>query len=83
MSIIFVTHDGVAPELGHLTSPHGGQQGLPNVQFEHVADHYLHGPPDNLAVVYHRALIVAQLGAEVERHLRADINVDVEKEEKK
>lgn len=63
------THNGVAPELWHLIDPHGAQQHFPDVQFKHVADHYLHGGPDHFAVVYHRAFIVTQLGAEVKRHL--------------
>lgn len=63
------THNGVAPEFGHLSDPHGGQQRLPDVQLEHVADHYLHGCPHHFAVIDHCAVVVTQLGAEVERHL--------------
>ncbi len=63
------THNGVTPEFSHLADPHGGQQCLPDVQFKHVADHNLHGRPHRFAVVYHCAIIIAQLGAEVERHL--------------
>lgn len=67
--IVSSTHNGVAPEFGHLSDPHGGQQRLPDVQLEHVADHYLHGCPHHFAVIYHCAVIITQLGAEVERHL--------------
>lgn len=67
--MLFSTHNSVAPELGHLTDPHWGQQGLPDVQFKHVADHYFHGRPHHFAVIYNCTLIVTQLGAEVERHL--------------
>lgn len=63
------THNDVTPELCHLTDPHGRQQALPDVQFKHVADHDLHRRPHHFAVIYHCAFIVAQLGAEVERHL--------------
>lgn len=65
----FTTHNDVTPELGHLTDPHGGQQGLPDVQFKHVANHYLHGRPNRLAVIYHCAFVITQLGAEVKHHL--------------
>lgn len=63
------TYNGVTPELRHFTDPHRGQQGLPDVQFKHVANHYLHGCSNRSAVIYHRALVVTQLRAEVEGHL--------------
>lgn len=66
----FSTHNDVTPELSHLTDPHGGQQGLPDVQFKHVADHYFHGRPHHFAVIDHRTVVITQLGAEVERHLQ-------------
>lgn len=52
------THNGVTPELSHLPDPHGGQQGLPDIQFKHVANHNLHGRPHHFAVIYHRTIIV-------------------------
>lgn len=67
----FGTHNCVAPELCHLSDPHGGQQSLPDVQLKHVANHNFHGCPHHFAVIYHCAVIITQLGAEVERHLEA------------
>ena len=66
------THRAIAPELSHLSNSHGGEQCLPDFQLEHVPNHHLHGHANLLAVIQYRALIVAQLGAEVKDHLRGE-----------
>ena len=66
------THRAITPELSHLSKSHGGEQCLPDFQLEHVPNHHLHGHANLLAVVQYRALIVAQLGAEVKDHLRGE-----------
>lgn len=38
-----LTHDGVAPELGHLPDSHRAEQCLPDLQLEHLAHDDLHG----------------------------------------
>lgn len=63
------TYDGVAPELSHLTQPHGGQQRLPHLQLEHVANDDVHGLPHLLAVVDHRAFFITLHCSEMKGHL--------------
>lgn len=64
-----LTHGDIAPELGHLSDPHGGEQGLPDLQLEHVPDHHLHWHARHLTVIYHRTIIITQLCTEMEGHL--------------
>lgn len=63
------TYDSVTPELGHLADPHGCQQDFPDLQLEHVPDDNVHGLAHLLAVIYHRPLLVAFHGTEMEGHL--------------
>lgn len=65
----WITHNGVTPELCHLVDPHGRQQGFPDFKLEHVPHDDIHGLAHLLAVVYHRALLVAFCGAEMKGHL--------------
>lgn len=63
------TYNDITPELSHLPYVHGHEQGLPDIQFKHVPDHHFHGHTCLLTVIYHGAIIIAELGAEMERHL--------------
>lgn len=63
------THSGVAPELGHLSSPHGRQQGLPDLHLEHLPDKDLSRSAGQSAVVDDRAFKVVQQRLEMENQL--------------
>lgn len=63
------TYDDIAPELGHLPNAHRRQQSFPDVQFKHVPDYHFHRCTYLLTVIYDCALIIAELGAEMEGHL--------------
>lgn len=70
MSMTSRTHNGVTPELCHLSDPHGRQQGLPDFHLEHLSDKDLSRSADQSAVINDRSLKVVQQGLEMEDHLR-------------
>lgn len=67
-----VTHHRIAPELSHLSDPHGRQQGLPDLHLEHLAHEDLGRPAGQSAVVDDRPLQVVQQRLEMENQLEAE-----------
>lgn len=63
------THSGVAPELSHLSDPHGSQQGLPDFHLEHLSDEYLRRSAGQSTVIHDGAFEIVQQSLEMENQL--------------
>lgn len=63
------THSGVAPELSHLSDPHGSQQGLPDFHLEHLPDKYLRWSASQSTVIHNGSFKIVQQRLEMENQL--------------
>lgn len=63
------THSGIAPELSHLSDPHGHQQGLPDFHLEHLSDKDLSWPTSQSTVIDDGSLKIVQQCLEIENQL--------------
>lgn len=63
------THSGVAPELSHLSDPHGSQQGLPDFHLEHLPDKYLCRSAGQSTVIHNGSFKIVQERLEMENQL--------------
>lgn len=63
------THSGIAPELSHLSCPHGHQKGLPHLHLEHFPNKDLSWPAGQSAVIDDCSFKVVQQCLEMENQL--------------